>query len=154
LGYLSLQSPKQQPMTEDFTLQEFTRSRTATRLGIDNTPDESAIENLNRLCQQFLQPVRNHFGEPIIITSGYRCPKLNEAVGGVPDSYHVTGEAADFTLVHMPATDAFNIIHRSLDVPYTELIYYPQEDRLHVGVTGENSQQTLIERNGKYLPAS
>lgn len=139
-------------MTEDFTLQEFTRSRTATRLEIGNTPNKQAVENLNRLCQQFLQPVRNHFGEPIIITSGYRCPELNQAVGGVPDSYHVTGEAADFAVVRWPSPDVFNII-RSLDVPYEELIYYPQENRLHVAVTGENSQQTLIERDSEYVPA-
>ena len=68
-------------LTEHFTLGEFTRSITAERLGIRNEPDCEQIEAMRHLCQEVLEPLRQHYGQPIRITSGYRCPLLNEAVG-------------------------------------------------------------------------
>ena len=61
-------------LTKNFTLEEFERSDTAKRLGIDNHVPQFAVERLRTLCEKVLQPVRDHFGVPIIITSGYRCP--------------------------------------------------------------------------------
>lgn len=78
-----------------FTLGEFVRSGTAGRLFIDNTPPDDAIINLIALCCYTLEPLRRKWGKPIVINSGYRCPKLNEAVGGVPNSQHKLGQAAD-----------------------------------------------------------
>jgi len=71
-------------LSANFTLKELTKSDTATRLGIDNTPDEAVIESLRLLCENILQPVRDHFGKPVKISSGYRSPELNSspAVGG------------------------------------------------------------------------
>lgn len=91
-------------LSEHFDLNEFTRSATADRLHIDNNLNpsdptgQSIINNLRNLCQQFLEPLREHFGIPVIISSGYRCPALNRAVGGVSNSQHLTGEAADIIL--------------------------------------------------------
>ena len=82
-------------LTEHFTLSEFVRSETADRNHIDNTPTPEVIENLRALCRDVLEPARVAFGEPIYITSGYRCPTLNKAVGGKPTSQHLRGEAAD-----------------------------------------------------------
>lgn len=82
-------------LSENFTLEELTSSATAHRLGISNLPSESEILNLSRLCSDILQPIRNKWGKPIIITSGYRSPGLNKAVGGVSSSQHIFGEAAD-----------------------------------------------------------
>lgn len=79
-------------------LSEFTKSSTASARGIDNTPNAEQIANLKRLCQEVLEPLRQHFGVPIVIGSGYRCPKLNAAVGGVKNSNHQTGCAADLHL--------------------------------------------------------
>lgn len=82
-------------LTEHFTLAEFVRSETADRKHIDNTPTTEAVDNLRALCRDVIEPARVAFGEPIYITSGYRCPALNKAVGGKPTSQHLRGEAAD-----------------------------------------------------------
>ena len=66
----------------NFTVNELCKSKTATRKGIDNTPTSKVKENLEKLIKNVLQPLRDKFGEPIIVDSGYRCPKLNTAVGG------------------------------------------------------------------------
>ena len=89
-----------QQITEHFTVEEFERSSTADRLGIINQVPESLIPNLRALCVEVLEPLRAFAGKPIVISSGYRCPALNQAVGGVPQSQHLRGEAAD---LHLPS---------------------------------------------------
>lgn len=81
-----------------FTLEEFTRSTTAKRLKIDNTPDDVVIRNIQYGVQMVLDPLRRILQTPIIITSGYRCAKLNKAVGGVANSWHTKGNAADLRI--------------------------------------------------------
>ena len=78
-----------------FTLDEFVRSATATAHGIDNTPSKEAVTNLELLVSRVLDPLREAWGSPIIVTSGYRCEELNKRVGGVKTSYHLRGMAAD-----------------------------------------------------------
>lgn len=80
-----------------FTLRELTHSATATRLGIDNTPSDEIIDNLQLLCDEVLDPLRRRWGGPIRVSSGYRCPILNTAVGGAKSSMHMRGLAADIT---------------------------------------------------------
>ncbi len=80
-----------------FTIKELTASDTARRLGIDNTPTQRAIANLNLLVDNILDPLREEYGSPIYVNSGYRCHALNSAVGGSATSQHLTGEAADIT---------------------------------------------------------
>lgn len=82
-------------LSPNFKLGEFTRSDTAEARLIDNTPPDSAILRLIALCCYTLEPLRHKWGRPLIINSGYRCPKLNTAVGGVANSQHKLGEAAD-----------------------------------------------------------
>lgn len=82
-------------LTDHFTLSELTRSETAENKHIDNTPSQEVVDNLRALCRNVLEPARVAFGSPIYITSGYRCPALNKAVGGKPTSQHLRGEAAD-----------------------------------------------------------
>ena len=82
-------------LTEHFALEEFSRSDTARQHGIDNTIPASYIPNLQRLCREVLEPLRAYAGEPVTISSGYRCPELNRRVGGVRNSQHLTGNAAD-----------------------------------------------------------
>lgn len=81
-------------LTPHFALAEFTRSAKAAQLRLDNTPTGKALENLKRTAE-ILERVRAHLGVPIIITSGYRGPVLNKAVGGVTSSDHLQGLAAD-----------------------------------------------------------
>ena len=89
-------------LSNNFRLIEFTRSDTAKRLGIENQCSSvEQVLNLAYLCHMVLQPLRDRFG-PIRITSGYRCPELNRAVGGVKNSQHLRGEAAD---IHLPSVD-------------------------------------------------
>lgn len=78
-----------------FTLKEMTKSRTAEVYHIDNTPTEEVVENLKKVMY-VLDMVRVHMGKPILVNSGYRCRKLNDIVGGVQESMHIRGLAADF----------------------------------------------------------
>jgi uncharacterized protein YcbK (DUF882 family) len=82
-------------ITKNFTLEELTKSATADRLKINNEPAEQELNNLLVLCRDILQPIRDAYGKTIIVSSGYRCAKLNKAVGGSKTSQHVKGEAAD-----------------------------------------------------------
>lgn len=81
-----------------FYLEEFTRSSTAKRLKINNTPSEEIIRNIEYGVQMVLDPLRRMLKTPITITSGYRCPELNKAVGGVSNSWHTKGNAADLRI--------------------------------------------------------
>lgn len=78
-----------------FTIKELCNSATAERKGIDNTADGEVIIRLSQLVQNVLDPLREEWGEPIIVTSGYRSPELNVAVGGAKNSAHLRGEAVD-----------------------------------------------------------
>ena len=87
-------------LSENFTFEELIHSNTAERMGIENVPkDEKVVENLRSLCLEVLQPLRDYVGAPVHINSGYRCPELNMAVGGVKNSQHCRGEAADIRIV-------------------------------------------------------
>ena len=85
-------------LTPHFKLSEFEFSTTALARGFDNHCPQHLIPNLRNLCERILEPLRAWVNEPIIISSGYRCPQLNKAVGGVSNSQHMTGEAADIHL--------------------------------------------------------
>jgi zinc D-Ala-D-Ala carboxypeptidase len=83
-------------LTDHFTMEEFIVSQTASRMGIDNTPNSARVRgNLTRTAQ-LMERIRDALGHPIIVTSGYRSPALNRAVGGVATSAHVEGLACDF----------------------------------------------------------
>ena len=82
-------------MKNYFTIQELVVSDTAKKFGIDNTPPASVKLHLTELIEKLLNPLREAWGGPIIVSSGYRCPKLNEKVGGAKNSAHLTGYAAD-----------------------------------------------------------
>ena len=78
-----------------FSIEELAKSASAERLAIDNTPPRAARKMLTILVEQLLDPIRRRYGAPIVVTSGYRCPALNTAVGGVANSHHIVGCAAD-----------------------------------------------------------
>ena len=89
-----IQIPKE-IVSEFFTLRELTKSSTASKYHINNSPSEDVIRNLQYGVNMVLDPLRRLYGKPIIITSGYRCPALNNRVGGVTNSWHTQGNAAD-----------------------------------------------------------
>ena len=85
-------------LSKNFSLKEMTKSQTALRRGIENEPGEEQQANLQQLCEQVLQKVRDHFGKPVNVNSGYRSPELNTAIGGSPTSDHCKGMAADIEI--------------------------------------------------------
>lgn len=115
-----------------FTLHELTRSETALRLNIDNIPTTDAINNLQHLAETVLDPAREHLNLPIRVTSGYRCAELNRAVGGVPNSFHVTGRAADITTGDRKNNRKLYGILSSL--PHKELIWENGGEWIHVAL--------------------
>lgn len=104
-----------------FTIDEFTRSATARALGIDNTLPDEALVALELLVARVLDPLREWWGRPLRITSGYRSGPLNRAVGGVAESQHLRGEAADLT-AGSRAANALLFRHVADELPFDQLI--------------------------------
>ena len=103
-------------LTEHFTLEEMLHSDTAEKKKRENRINAAEVDNLVRLCQKVLEPLRAHFGVPIKINSGFRCQALNKAVGGATNSYHTKGRAVDIPM--HPGWLAYIRDH----LPHTELI--------------------------------
>lgn len=97
-------------LSKNFTLEELISSNTAKAKGINNTPGAIEKQNLKLLAQTVLQPIRDKYGKPISVTSGYRCPKLNAAVGGSKTSQHLKGQAADIKCTATSKAELFNLI--------------------------------------------
>lgn len=108
-------------LTDNFTLNELVYSVTAEANKIDNRPNVKVIANLQKLCENVLQPLRNHLGCPVIVTSGFRCAELNKKIGGRPNSQHLMGRAADFVVPQRNLKDVFNWMKDNL--PYDQLLF-------------------------------
>ena len=115
-----------------FTIQELTRSTTAQLRGIDNTPSQQVIENLVALVDNVLDPLREAWGAPLRVNSGYRCRELNKAVGGVPASQHMLGQAADITAGDRRANRELYSLLRRLDLPVDQAINEHDFSWLHI----------------------
>lgn len=114
-----------------FTIKEMTKSSTATAKGIDNTPSEEGALKLQKLIEAVLDPLREWYGKPIRVNSGYRCEALNEAVGGSNTSQHRLGEAADITVGSKTENEKlFNYIKDNL--PFDQLINESNFSWVHV----------------------
>lgn len=109
-------------LSKNFTLAELTFSQTAVRLGIVNVADGRIVENLRALVETVLQPLRDHVGAPIVVTSGYRSSKLNIAVGGSINSEHMDGRAADIICPGMTALELCRAV-REQALPFNQLIH-------------------------------
>jgi len=143
-------------LTANFTLSEMVKSDTALRHDMDNTPGEAEIENLKRLCEQILQPVRDHFGKGVKVNSGFRHPEVNAKVGGSKTSDHCKGQAADIEIPGVPNADLATWIMENLT--YTQLIleFYttgvPDSGWVHVSYDPANLKKenlTAAKQNGK-----
>jgi hypothetical protein len=144
-------------LSAHFALSEFTRSESAKREGLDNTPTAEHLENLKTLCEKVLEPIRERYGS-INISSGYRGKMLNHFIGGSVSSDHCVGRAADIDMDNSATgvtnTEVFNYIKDNLD--YDQLIWEfgtkEKPDWVHVGYRGkDNRKQTLraTKVNGK-----
>ena len=129
-----------------FTIQELTISNTAQRKSIDNTPDQKAAAALTALVANVLDPLREAWGRPIVVNSGYRCPKLNRAVGGVARAQHTKGEAADIRTLsnrRWENEQLFKLIVQ-LKLPFDQLIDEHGYSWIHVSYSeGKNRRQVL-----------
>lgn len=138
-------------LSSHFTLGEFTKSETADKLGINNELDWSdsawIIENLEKLCVCTLEPIRRYIDEPVFISSGYRCPRLNEVLKGARNSQHRYGEAADFYFDSFKSRWYEVVIYliTSPHVPFDQLIIYPTF--LHISLSPPNRREVLDYRN-------
>ena len=115
-------------LSSNFSLGELTKSQTATRKGIDNTPSPEHQENLKRLCENVLQPVRDHFSRVVTVSSGYRSPELCTAIGSKTTSQHAKGEAADFEIFGVSNKELADYIHEHLDYDQLILEYWKESD--------------------------
>lgn len=121
-------------LTEHFTLKELTVSEAASRLGLDNTPDEATVRNL-RLVAGALEKIRAHFNAPVIVTSGYRSPAVNKAVHGSATSAHRFGCAADFHVIGVSNLDVCNWIKENLP-EFDQVIYeFGPTGWVHLGIS-------------------
>ena len=131
-------------LSKNFTMAEFIKSDTATRLGIDNTPQGEHLEAAKELFENVVQKVRDHFG-PTVLNSGYRSTKLNEAVRGVATSQHCLGEAADIEVPGVANADVANWIVDNLDFDQVILEFYtpgqPSSGWVHVSYKADGSNR-------------
>ena len=139
-------------MSEHFSLAELTFSQTALRLGIDNTPGASQIDNLNRLCLVLLEPIRTLLNVPIHVDSGYRSPAINHLVGGASSSAHMDGRAADLVPIGMDLKAAFDLIHRS-SLPFDQLIIECNA-WIHAAVAPDNTTPRLMAMTASGTPGN
>ena len=134
-------------LSQNFTLQEYIKSQTALRQGIDNMPNEQHLEKAKLLFENVVQPVRDNFGVTVI-NSGYRGPELNEAVGGSDKSQHCKGEAVDIECPGVPNYDGAKWIHDNLDFDQLILEFYtpgiPDSGWVHVSYKEDANRKSVL----------
>jgi hypothetical protein len=142
-------------LSTNFTLQEFTKSQTAIRQGLDNTPSTLHLHSAKLLFGNVVQPVRDNFGVTVI-NSGYRGPALNEAVGGSSKSQNCKGEAVDIECPGTANYDVANWIKENLEFDQLILEFYtpgiPDSGWVHVSYKAEGNRKsvlTAMKENGK-----
>ena len=143
-------------LTANFSLLELTKSQTAERKGIDNTPSPEHQENLKSLCTSILQPVRDHFGRVVTISSGYRSPELCVAIGSKTTSQHAKGEAADFEIFGVSNKELADWIHYNTNYDQLILEYWNESDPnsgwVHCSYSESNNRRQYLrayKENGK-----
>jgi hypothetical protein len=143
-------------LTKNFTLSEMTKSETALRHDMDNSPDQTAISNLQALAVHVLQPVRDHYGKGVKVNSGFRHPDVNAKVGGSKTSDHCKGMAADIEIPGVPNAELAEWIRSNL--PFTQVIleFYtqgvPDSGWVHVSYDPANLKKqalTAVKQDGK-----
>jgi len=148
-------------LTNNFSLKELTVSETATRKGLDNTPNEAITANLKTLAETILQPLREHYGKSVKVNSGYRSPDVNASVGGSKTSDHCKGQAADIEIAGVANGDLAQYIADNFKFTQVILEFYtqgiPDSGWVHVSYDANDLKcQTLtaVKKDGKtvYLP--
>ena len=143
-------------LSENFSLIELTKSQTAERKGIDNTPSTEHQENLKSLCTSILQPVRDHFSRVVSVSSGYRSKELCLAIGSKTTSQHAKGQAADFEIYGLSNKELADWVNENLDYDQLILEYWKESDPnsgwVHCSYSEENNRKQYLKaykENGK-----
>ena len=135
-------------LSANFTLSELTKSQTAVRKNIKNEPSTAHVENLIHLAETVQQPVRDHFGKPVVISSGYRSPELCEAIGASAKSQHAKGEAADFEIPGVDNMQLATWINKNTDFDQLILEFYepgdPNSGWVHCSAVREGSRAQVL----------
>lgn len=134
-------------ISRNFSYSEFEKSDTAIRLGINNTIKDGLIkENIKALVDYILQPLRDAWGQPLFINSGYRCLKVNEAVGGVPISQHVLGQASD-----VGCSNPYEVakLVKRMNLDFDQMGLYPSFVHLSYRSDGTNRRQVFYSSKWK-----
>ena len=148
-------------LTANFSLSELIKSQTAERKGIDNTPSTEHQENLKSLCTNVLQPIRDHFGKVVTVSSGYRSPELCIAIGSKTTSQHAKGEAADFEIFGVSNKELADWIHYNINYDQLILEFWSPEDPnkgwIHCSYSRDNNRKQYLrayknEGKTKYEP--
>lgn len=133
-----------------FSIEELTKSATAKRLGIDNTPSDNIKKNLTLFIEKVLDPIREEYGSPIRVSSGYRCKRLNSLVGGSNTSQHMKGEAADLIPVDGDTRRLFDVIRKMINegkIKTGQLIWeygtHTKPKWVHISLPGKSINQVL-----------
>ena len=126
-----------------FTIKELCKSSTATQRGIDNTPNSEIVSNLEQLVDIILDPLREKYGKPIRVNSGYRCEKLNKAVGGSNTSQHRYGLAADITAGSRLENKNLFMLAQQLNLPFDQLIDEKNYSWIHISFSKKPRKQIL-----------
>jgi len=139
-------------LSTNFTLEELTISQTALRNNIDNTPNEEEIENLKRLCINILQPLRDDFELPLVVSSGFRSKELSSLVGSKITSQHCSGCAADFIIPGVDNKKVFKHIVENLPMDQAILEYYTEDNGgwIHVSYVPNGRGQALTKDKEGY----
>ena len=135
-------------ITENFTLDELTKSQEAIRLGIPNEPSDEHVTNLILLCKNILQPLRNHFKITVSISSGYRSAALCEAIGSSATSQHTKGQAADFEIFGVHNKELSDWIVQNLDYDQCILEFWnenePNSGWVHCSYSTNNNRKQYL----------
>ena len=126
-----------------FTIKELCKSSTATQKGINNTPNSVIVSNLEQLVDNVLDPLREKYGKPIRVNSGYRCEALNKAVGGAKTSQHLTGLAADITAGSRLENKKLFMLAQQLNLPFDQLIDESNFSWVHISFSNKPRKQVL-----------
>jgi len=141
-------------LSKNFKLEEFERSMTATRMGIDNKAGSGEIKSLTDLCYEILEPVRAKFGKPIMISSGYRSEALCEAIGSKKTSQHTKGQAVDFEIMGIHNLKVAHWIKENCDFDQLILEYFNRKEKnegwVHVSYNEKgNNRKAVLTYDGK-----
>ena len=138
-------------LSKNLSLREAIKSNTASRLGIDNRPEDWEIDNLRAIAENVFQPIRDHFGVPVGVSSGYRSKKLNKAIGGSKYSQHMIGEALDLDADiygRITNADIFNYVKENLE--WDQMIWeFGDDDEpnwVHISYKSRGTNRKQIKR--------